>query len=201
MNKFFKIYFLLFLLLTVSCVSYSKKEISSGSEQKNYPADSGSSFKNYWNNRIMDARDIFSIQVIWGLNLGAKAQISRTGVGLYWEAGSTHPVSLSGEAGMRSGEAGTHAAEDLTVLVFSSESYQPVDTQKRIRAELRKKIEDNKDPSLSNPASWTRLGIAGGLLIGIRAELNPGELIDFILGLFGADIYGDDVYKKTLPSR
>ena len=44
-----------------------------------------------------------------------------------------------------------------------------------------------------NPAYYTQIEIAGGLLLCLRAGFNPGELLDFILGWTGVDIYGDDV--------
>jgi hypothetical protein len=44
-----------------------------------------------------------------------------------------------------------------------------------------------------NPAYWTQFEISGGVLLSLRAGFNPGELLDFILGWTGVDIYCDDV--------
>ena len=42
----------------------------------------------------------------------------------------------------------------------------------------------------------TQLEVAVGLGVTVRLGLNPGELLDFILGWVGIDIFGDDVEKK-----
>jgi hypothetical protein len=44
-----------------------------------------------------------------------------------------------------------------------------------------------------NPAFYTQIELAGGALVSGRVGVNPGELLDFVLGWFGVDIYGDDV--------
>lgn len=195
MQRILKAINLCFILLSLYCVGYSTRQINS-QDQKEYPTNSGNKFTNYIQNRIMDLRDIFSIQLVWGLNVEAKAQISRMGAGLYWEAGSTHPIDFSGEVGLRSGEFGSHSADDFTLLIFSTDQYQPSDRQKNNRAEFRRKTEDKKVPEKS-PASWTRLGAAAGLfIVGVRVEFNPGELLDFLLGIFAIDIYSDDAYQN-----
>ncbi len=187
--------FLLCLVFFTSCVSFSKQQ--SDPEFLPYPTDSGSALLNYWNNRVMDFRDIFSIQFIWGLNAGAKVQVSRMGLGLYGEIGSTHPIDFSGEVGIRSGEWGSHSASDLTFFVISTDDYQPTESEKSQRAESRNKVEIVRAVEV-DPASWTRLGVAGGIfLVGFRAEFNPGEILDFVLGIFTIDIYKDDVYQKS----
>ena len=35
--------------------------------------------------------------------------------------------------------------------------------------------------------------VAAGLVGGIRLGFNPGELLDFIMGFLGLDLYGDDL--------
>ena len=42
---------------------------------------------------------------------------------------------------------------------------------------------------------WTHLEIAAALGVGVRLGFNPGELLDFLLGFFGADLYGDDLAR------
>ena len=39
----------------------------------------------------------------------------------------------------------------------------------------------------------TQLEIAGGLIFTLRLGFNPGELLDFILGFSGIDIWHDDL--------
>ncbi|HMY67821.1 MAG TPA: hypothetical protein PK453_23730 [Leptospiraceae bacterium] len=46
-------------------------------------------------------------------------------------------------------------------------------------------------------ASYSRFGgKASLLLIGVAVEVNPGELLDFILGFAGIDIYYDDIHSR-----
>ena len=43
------------------------------------------------------------------------------------------------------------------------------------------------------PASYyTQVEVAGGLGMAIRIGFNPGELVDFVAGFTGADLFGDD---------
>ena len=43
------------------------------------------------------------------------------------------------------------------------------------------------------PASYyTQIEVAGGLGLAIRLGFNPGELVDFIVGFSGGDLFGDD---------
>jgi hypothetical protein len=43
------------------------------------------------------------------------------------------------------------------------------------------------------PYHYSRIEVAAGLGPTVRAGFNPGELLDFLLGLGKVDIYGDDV--------
>ena len=43
---------------------------------------------------------------------------------------------------------------------------------------------------------WTQVDLAADIVIGVRVGCNPGELVDFVLGWFGADILDDDLGKK-----
>lgn len=40
---------------------------------------------------------------------------------------------------------------------------------------------------------WSQVEVAVGLWWGVRLGFNPGELLDFLSGWFGADMYGDDL--------
>ena len=44
--------------------------------------------------------------------------------------------------------------------------------------------------------TYTRLGVSGAFFLGLRAEVNPGEFLDFVLGFFGLDIYDDDAHLR-----
>ncbi len=41
--------------------------------------------------------------------------------------------------------------------------------------------------------TWTHIEVAAALGVGFRLGFNPGELLDFLLGFFGVDLYGDDL--------
>ena len=44
---------------------------------------------------------------------------------------------------------------------------------------------------------YTQIEIVAGLLLTVRAGVNPGELLDFLLGWTGIDIYGDDSHSSV----
>ena len=46
-----------------------------------------------------------------------------------------------------------------------------------------------------NLPTWSHLEVAAALGVGVRLGFNPGELLDFLLGFFGADLYGDDLAR------
>jgi hypothetical protein len=190
---FYKFLFLL-ILLTTNCVSFSEK--INPDTNSYYPVKTDSKVKSYFNNRLMDLRDIFSINLIYGFQGGIKADISKIGVGVYFATGSVgHGMTLSEEIGLRGGEVGSHSNSDGTLILNFSEKFIPSDGSKMGRSESRNKTIDKNNPDNKNPAHWTRLGVTLGLLVGVRVEFNLGELADFFAGLFGADLYKDDVYK------
>jgi hypothetical protein len=44
------------------------------------------------------------------------------------------------------------------------------------------------------PASYfTQIEVSAGVLLGVRVGFNPGEVLDFLVGWFGLDLYKDDV--------
>jgi hypothetical protein len=47
-----------------------------------------------------------------------------------------------------------------------------------------------------SPPYFSQIEIAAGLGLSVRLGFNPVELLDFLLGWFGIDIYGDDVEMK-----
>ena len=190
---FYKIIFLL-ILLTSNCVSFSNKLNTDTNSY--YPTKTESKVKSYFNNRLMDLRDILSINLIYGFQGGVKADISKIGVGAYFATGSVgHGMTLSEEIGLRGGELGTHSNSDGTLLFNFSEKFLPSDGMKSGRSESRNKTINKDNPDNKNPSQWTRLGVTFGLLVGVRIEFNLGELVDFFAGIFGTDIYNDDVYK------
>ena len=43
---------------------------------------------------------------------------------------------------------------------------------------------------------WTQIEVAGGIGLTVRLGLNPGELLDFLLGWGAVDLYGDDIEMR-----
>ena len=55
-------------------------------------------------------------------------------------------------------------------------------------------IPNQRTPAGSNPAYYfTQIEASLGLGLTVRLGLNPGELVDFLFGWFGIDIYSDDL--------
>ena len=61
------------------------------------------------------------------------------------------------------------------------------------RTERPSPLAPNRKEARPHLPSWTHLEAAAALGVGVRLGFNPGELLDFLLGFFGVDLYGDDV--------
>ena len=153
----------------------------------------------YWQNRCADAADVFTATV--GLGYGATARVGpfHTGLGANFdfygmEAGEVGELSEFYSV-IKGG--GWIAEDDCTFFHGCSEinlgprsvargkaiAYHPSDVP----------FWNPPPPESPNPARWTQIEVAAGLLGGIRLGFNPGELLDFIMGFLGLDLYGDDL--------
>ena len=167
----------------------------------------GSGCATYVRDRMADVGDIFTATVGTGLGVTAKAGPIHTGLG----------YSIDGY-GMRGGEVGSFFPEkphgmdnlsgDAAVIVTGFGGFAP----KRTRAHARGKAFGSKlfytgriTPFLDLPwdadaechpaidPQWTQIDLSVGLIASVRLGFNPGELLDFIMGLVGFDLYGDDL--------
>ncbi|MCB1179590.1 MAG: hypothetical protein KDK36_18570 [Leptospiraceae bacterium] len=172
-----KITIILFLLTISSCISFDYIK-------EKQPGASNSDSKNYFYNRIMDLRDNLTLSYTYGSVFGLKINLGPIDAGLYGELGE-NPIAPSAEVGLRNGEVGEHQTNSLVILLGYQDS-----KSKNPRARLRKK----NYPKAYH--EYTRIGIAAGFLFGFHLEVNPGEFIDLLLGVFGVDIYSDDIYIK-----
>ncbi len=160
----------------------------------------------YWQNRRADAADVFTAAV--GVGLGATARVGplRAGLGAHYD--------LYGVEAGETGKLGTLAglvvdgpsAGEVSFLLWG-ESAVDLDGGARRRgknhcsssvASFTRGLDpvplwDPPSPAGGNPARWTQIEVAAGLLGGVRLGFNPGELLDFVLGFFGVDLYDDDV--------
>ena len=66
------------------------------------------------------------------------------------------------------------------------------------RTERPSPLAPNRKEARPHLPSWTHLEAAAALGVGVRLGFNPGELLDFLLGFFGADLYGDDLARGEM---
>ena len=137
--------------------------------------------------RARDAADIFSIGLACGLGVKAQVLPVASTVGLIFNGvaikngecdtfgpcGSTgNDVGLGIWGGTASGGAARGKHYDVTYVLVG--------------------IPDYGDAPPALRPYYTEIEIAAAAWLGVRAGFNPGELVDFLLGWFGVDIYGDD---------
>lgn len=163
----------------------------------------------YFVNRFNDLSDIASVAVNVN-SYGAKGYIGPAGVGLHAEGLYTRDcidtqkcyrgnITIPFANGIPSLEFGIRngirvwgndsSTAGYTYWEYSSpeESYE--------RSRNKGVILGSQKREFRFPASqWTRIGLTAGFLFGARVEINPGEALDFFLGIFGIDIYKDDKY-------
>jgi hypothetical protein len=95
---------------------------------------------------------------------------------------------------IKNGEFAKQDTEEIVLLLGSSSSSVNLSAEGSKRAEKRKK---NYESALSHLPAYTRLGFAIAIFSGVKLEVNPGELLDFVLEIVLIDIYRDDVYLRN----
>jgi hypothetical protein len=158
----------------------------------------------YFIDRGRDAADVLTISV--GAGLGARARIGPIETGAFLG---------SDKAGLRGGEIGAYTWEEFGMmsaaagdaLVLSFEEYNP-DLGADTTAEQRGKfysaegvclvslLEDGDRRSWRVHPYYTQVEAQVGVLGSLRLGVNPGELVDFIFGWCGLDIFRDDVEAR-----
>ena len=158
----------------------------------------------YWQNRRADAADVFTATV--GIGIGATARIGPLHAGLGANADfygiEAGEVGELGSLGAMIVGAGDRASDARSVF----RGYSEIDLGPRSAARGKNvayrpsgiPFWDPPPPESPNPARWTQFEVAAGLLGGVRLGFNPGELLDFLLGFFGADLYGDDLARGEM---
>jgi len=164
---------------------------------------------NDWVDRLGDANDVVTCTV--GLGLGAKARVGPLQVPL---------IVQSDYAGLRCGEffaspmredfwtyvseAG-HVVEtpipvylrDYDAFYSGYEIFDPggraMERHKSIRSHGMGPV--TVDGDKRNCGFYTQVEGTVGVIISLRLGVNPGELVDAILGLAAVDLFGDDVEK------
>lgn len=161
-----------FLILSTACVSTRP------------PANQKSAWSNYNRNRAMDARDVIGASLVGGIPvIGLKAYLGPLGLGFFYAPEySVHGVIGAGEIGLKNGEIGSHDLEDNTWVLTWHEAMHANSYRARLRGKDTEQMIDD------NPAYYTRVGVSGACLLGLRLEFNPGELLDLLLGFTTLDI-------------
>jgi hypothetical protein len=153
------------------------------------------SARDYFKDRKHDAMDMFELTggffTTNGLfECGAFSNIGPLLIG----AGSKHQ-----SFGLKGGELGSFENQGLVVLVGREAFYYDTDDiEKLLRIQFREK--EFRDKSYQNASNYTRFSVGGGCILGVHVAVNVGEIFDFILGIVGLDLYGDDFYAK-MPSH
>jgi len=153
----------------------------------------------YMINRGRDAADIFTATV--GMGYGAKARI-----------GPIHAGAFAGvdAAGLRGGELklwSINGCEGMGLMsiegtIFSLEIFQYVDQGDRGKDYLAEGfplisvVEKAESHRAFVHPYYTQIEVAGGVLGTARLGVNPGELVDFILGWAIIDIFNDDIENQ-----
>jgi hypothetical protein len=146
----------------------------------------------YLKDRMRDGADIFTASV--GKGIGFKARIGPVQTGL---------LTVQDIAGLRGGRFSGYdrysGGCDFCIVLAGFEDFncQGRATQPRpkefvtIYCLVPVPIHFKGGP-ISNASYWTQIEFVFGIGGTIRLGFNPGELLDFLLGWVGIDIYGDD---------
>ena len=156
-------------------------------------AEAGDKILLYIPNRIVDFADMFSITLGFGPAIGAKVQVTR------W-------CALGGEVGMTSQVVkGINRQYGFALENGWDASFLMITAEERDRTEAVGSVKNyhyystgvpdiDRIPYDFHKGSKDFWGVGGKLaaLLEVKAELNPVEIADFVLGWFFIDIKDDD---------
>lgn len=138
----------------------------------------------YLNHRARDASDILTLSGETN-TYGASIQVLPIQLGVGYGRGQGY--------GLRSGAMGPYEFEDRHLLVVGEKKFDPEEERGQKAYDLSyiagATLLDSK------PQPWQRflqIEAALGFGVGVRAGLNIGELLDFLIGLTTVDIAHDD---------
>jgi len=182
----------------------------------------GCSTSGYLGNRGRDAADVFTATV--GFGVGAKARIGPIqtgalgvfeGVGLrggcFGGASGRQKFSFAGEhVFIVAGAEDTGSTEEIADLrdkTYRTEAHFPFIATPKVHKVYQGEGSGSKYPynhttqvSGFCESYYTQIEVVGALGPSIRLGVNPGELLDFVLGWTTLDIYGDDL-TKIIPKQ
>ncbi|XDD49669.1 hypothetical protein AB3N59_14900 [Leptospira sp. WS92.C1] len=170
----------------------------------------------YLASRVKDFAEIFTLTINTN-EYGARAIVGPLSLGLHMQtdknAGRIPNINIS-SFGLQGGLIGPKNSSELTILFLTigdislaSGKYGYQLNRVKQSHYLPFKVKGEAGSSHLKSFEYTRLGVSAGLYLGLRAEVNPGELLDFLLGFLGVDIYDDDFeianrhYKDIVKKR
>lgn len=176
----------------------------------------------YWADRRRDALDVFTVQA--GYMLGAKARVGCIQTGLlmdigagglrggeflgasdFWPEGyrdgpckmEVDLVGIGGETFIGN-ETANRRGKSFGAMQYGFFSY-PVSEETLSEGQQEY---FGSHHVVRNPAPYfTEVEVAVDAPVGLRLGFNPGELLDFVLGWVGIDIYHDDLSKLPPPEK
>ncbi len=160
----------------------------------------------YLVNRGRDAADIITIGA--GLGWGAKARVSSLQAGLLFEAtkgglrGGELVSSDSNAGAVEETDAAWGHSMDIQGVLFGGEYFMGCELPRNKNFFAGTETDSSLsaipfihrlDSGYTNPAYYMQVEAVAALGISLRLGVNPGELIDFVLGFTTIDVFGDDV--------
>ena len=162
-------------------------------------ATTGCATSGYWSDRGLDAADILTATVGKGAALGARVGPVKVALNYHEDY-----------AGLRNGNffvSGQQDGEELDILIFGVE--ESVSLRNRGKDYFAHTVAFLTIPGMDGgyifpdsnltPHYFTQIQASVGLGGTLRIGVNPGELLDFILGWTTIDIYNDDI--ATTPNE
>jgi hypothetical protein len=158
----------------------------------------------YWSNRRKDLTDLAHVDTT-ELAFGGCLYVGPLTLGAHGIGGIPHKVP-----GVRTkfGLGG-----EVTTLVFSDSASTgiivPLSREHRIvdRARAREVDWDREryrlddDPLyLRHDPGWASIGLDAGFIYGFGVHFDPWETLDFVLGIVGLDLVGDDAQPETVTA-
>ena len=160
----------------------------------------------YFKDRGNDVLDIFDLRVVGAL--GVEVKSGPISVGLHGgargfglkggEVEFQEDMSLTIGLGFGSGLCCFHAEYYGSQKPNYRNKYFTGGRIQRNEGEFKVQMDDISPLPLYQ---YTRLALRTGFIYGVEIAFNPGELLDFALGLFGIDLFDDDYHSKQSSTR
>jgi hypothetical protein len=91
--------------------------------------------------------------------------------------------------------------QSFTAIIWKSDNFS-TDAKECSRRDTLRGYTDTSFiiiiPEKKNLRRLTKIEIEAGFMLGFRFGFNPGELLDFLGGFFGYDLYDDDIEYKNI---